>query len=118
MVVSFTLVKKRDGMTDEAFFERWTTHTETFDLEDHPYMTKNRLMMIQGNTPYVGIAENHWPDMESLAKTGEFYERTAAGQAHWADLVTFMDIDNSPTVIVTHEADIDATRTVITTLAG
>lgn len=118
MIVSFTLVRKREELTDEAFFERWTSHTEAFDLKDHPYITKNRLMMIQGDTPYVGIAENHWPDMESLAKTAEFYETTDAGKAHWADLLTFMDIDNSPTVIVTHEADIDATRTTITTLAG
>ena len=118
MVVSFTLVRKREGLTDEAFFTRWTEHTEAFDLKDHPYITKNRLMMIAGDTPYVGIAENHWPDMESLTKTAEFYKKTEAGKAHWADLLTFMDIDNSPTVIVTHEADVAATRTVITTLAG
>lgn len=116
MIVSFTLVKKRDGFTDDEFFQRWTSHTETFDLKDHPYITKNRLMMIMGDTPYVGIAENHWPDMASLAKTAEFYETTEAGRAHWADLQTFMDIDNSPTVIVTKEADIDATRTLITAL--
>ncbi|MEO5840200.1 MAG: hypothetical protein ABIQ73_02335 [Acidimicrobiales bacterium] len=118
MIVSFTLVRKRDGLTDEAFFARWTEHTEAFDLKDHPYISKNRLMMIAGDTPYVGIAENHWPDMESLAKTADFYQMTEAGKAHWADLLTFMDIDNSPTVIVTHEADVAAARTVITTLAG
>lgn len=118
MVVSFTLVRKRDELSVDAFFERWTKHTEAFDLKDHPYITKNRLMMIMGDTPYVGIAENHWPDMDSLTKTAEFYENTEAGRAHWADLVTFMDIDNSPTVIVTHEADVAATRTVISTLAG
>jgi len=118
MIVSFTLVRKREELTNEAFFERWIAHTQAFDLRDHPYITKNRLMMIQGDTPYVGIAENHWPDMESLAKTAEFYETTDAGKAHWADLLTFMDIDNSPTVIVTREADVDAARTTITALAG
>jgi hypothetical protein len=118
VVVSFTLVKKREGFSDEDFFARWTAHTEAFDLEDHPYITLNRLMMIMGDTPYVGIAENHWPDMESLTLTAAFYENTDAGKAHWADLLTFMDIDNSPTVIVTKEADISATRTLITSLAG
>jgi len=118
VVVSFTLVKKREGFSDEDFFARWTSHTEAFDLKDHPYITLNRLMMIMGDTPYVGIAENHWPDMESLTLTAAFYENTDAGKAHWADLLTFMDIDNSPTVIVTKEADISATRTLITSLAG
>ena len=118
MVVSFTLVRKREGVSDVAFFARWTEHTEKYDLKDHPYITKNRLMMIQGDTPYVGIAENHWPDMDSLTKTADFYEQTDAGKAHWADLLTFMDIDNSPTVIVTHEADVSAARTAVTTLAG
>jgi hypothetical protein len=111
MIVSFTMVRKRQELTDEAFFKRWTEHTEAFDLKDHPYITKNRLMMIQGDTPYVGIAENHWPDMESLTKAYEFYQETDAGKAHWADLLTFMDIDNSPTVIVTQEADVAATGT-------
>ena len=118
MIVSFTLVRKREGFTDEEFFARWTEHTEKFDLKDHPYITKNRLMMVQGDTPFTGIAENHWPDMDALAKTGEFYTETDAGRAHWADLTTFMDIDNSPTVIVTHEADVAAARTTITTLTG
>jgi hypothetical protein len=114
MIVSFTMVRKRQGISDDEFFKRWIEHTEAFDLKDHPYITKNRLMMIQGDTPYVGIAENHWPDMESLAKTAEFYEKTDAGKAHWADLVTFMDIDNSPTVIVTQEADVVDGGTTVT----
>ena len=116
MIVSFTLVKKREGLTDDEFFERWTRHTEQYDLRDHPYITKNRLMLIQGDPQYVGIAENHWPDMASLAKTAEFYATTDAGREHWADLQTFMDIDNSPTVIVTKEADITAAGTTITSL--
>jgi hypothetical protein len=118
MIVSFTMVRKRQELTDEEFFKRWTEHTEAFDLKDHPYITKNRLMMIQGETPYVGIAENHWPDMESLAKTAEFYEQTEAGKAHWADLLTFMDIDDSPTVIVTQEADVRAEGTTVTSAGG
>lgn len=116
MIVSFTFVRMRDGFTAEEFFTRWTRHTEQYDLRDHPYITKNRLMLIQGDPRYVGIAENHWPDMESLAKTAEFYEQTDAGREHWADLQTFMDIDNSPTVIVTREADITADGTTITSL--
>ncbi len=72
-------------------------------------------MMIEGETAYAGIAENHWPDMDSLAKTAEFYEKTEAGRAHWADLLTFMDIDNSPTVIVSREADVTATGTTVST---
>ncbi len=115
MIVSFTMVRKREGISDETFFRRWTEHTEAFDLKDHPYITKNRLMMIEGETPYAGIAENHWPDMDSLAKTAEFYEKTEAGRAHWADLLTFMDIDNSPTVIVSREADVTATGTTVST---
>lgn len=116
MIVSFTFVKARDGFTAEEFFARWTRHTEQYDLRDHPYITKNRLMLIQGDERYVGIAENHWPDMDSLAKTAAFYESTDAGREHWADLQTFMDIDNSPTVIVTKEADITADGTTITSL--
>jgi hypothetical protein len=114
MIVSFTLVRKREGMTDDEFFERWTRHTEEFDLKDHPTITRNRLMMIVGSAEYVGIAENHWPDMDTMMATASFYETTDAGRAHWADLQTFMDIDNSPTVVVTKEADVADTGTTIT----
>jgi hypothetical protein len=114
MIVSFTLVKKREGLTDEEFFERWTEHTRAYDLVDHPYITKNRLMMVLSGTPYCGIAENHWPDMDSLVATQQFYEGTERGREHWADLQTFMDIDDSPTLIVTKEADVEAARTTIT----
>jgi hypothetical protein len=114
MIVSFTLVRKREGLSDEEFFERWTRHTEQFDVKDHPYITLNRLMMVVGGTPYVGIAENHWPDMESMIATSAFYEETEAGRAHWADLQSFMDIDHSPTVVVTHEAEVAAAKTTIT----
>jgi hypothetical protein len=114
MIVSFTLVKKREGFTDEEFFQRWTEHTERFDLKDHPYITLNRLMMVVGGTPYVGIAENHWPDMDSMLATSAFYQETDEGRAHWADLQSFMDIDDSPTVVVTRQADVSAARTTIT----
>ncbi len=114
MIVSFTLVKKREGFTAEEFFERWTRHTEEFDLKDHPYITRNRLMMVASGTPYVGIAENHWPDLESMMATSAFYAETDAGRAHWADLQTFMDIDDSPTLVVTREADVAAAKTTLT----
>lgn len=105
-MVTFTLVRKREGWSDDDFFRRWTEHTRDFDLVDHPYITKNRLMLIAGDTPYVGIAENHWPDMASLLETQTFYRDTERGRAHWADLQEFMDIDGSPTVIVRREADV------------
>lgn len=41
-----------------------------------------------------------------------------AGRAHWADLQTFMDIDNSPTVVVTHEANVEAAGTMRTRFVG
>ena len=105
-MTSFTFVRKRPGLSDEEFFDRWTQHTHDFDLVDHPYITKNRLMLVAGDTPYIGMAENHWPDMKSLAETEAFYRDTERGRAHWADLSEFMDIDASPTVIVTREADV------------
>ena len=105
-MITFTFVKKREGWTDEAFFKRWAEHTRDFDLVDHPYITKNRLLQIAGPTPYVGIAENHWPDAESLAATSRFYEETERGRAHWADLESFMDIEGSPTVVVNQEVDV------------
>lgn len=111
MIVTFTLVRKRPHLSQEAFLARWVEHTERFDLKDHPYITKNRLMLVEGDTPYVGMAENHWPDRESLEQTSAFYRDTTAGRAHWADLETFMDIENSPTVVVTQEADVSAAET-------
>ncbi len=118
MIVTFTWVRKQPHLSNEAFLERWVEHTERFDLKDHPYITKNRLMLIQGETPYVGMAENHWPDLASLEKTSAFYRETDAGRAHWADLETFMDIDQSPTVVVSHEADVSAAGTTRTLFLG
>jgi hypothetical protein len=106
LVKSFTFVRLKEGVDPEAFFERWIAHTHEFDVVDHPYITLNRLMRIQGPTPYVGIAENHWPDMQSLVRTSEFYQQTERGRTHWADLCEFMDIENSPTVLVTQEAEV------------
>lgn len=111
MIVTFTWVRKQPHLSNEAFLERWIEHTERFDLKDHPYITKNRLMLIQGETPYVGMAENHWPDLASLEKTYDFYRDTEAGRAHFEDLRTFMDIDQSPTVVVSHEANVVAAGT-------
>jgi hypothetical protein len=118
MIVTFTWVRKQPHLSNEAFLERWVEHTERFDLEDHPYITKNRLMLIQGETPYVGMAENHWPDLASLEKTEAFYRDTEAGRAHFEDLRTFMDIDQSPTVVVSHEADVSAAGTTLTRFLG
>lgn len=105
-MITFTFVKKREGWSDEDFFRRWAEHTRDFDLVDHPYITKNRLMLIAGETPYVGIAENHWPDAASLLATQAFYTDTEKGRAHWADLEKFMDIEGSPTVVVNQEVDV------------
>ena len=118
MIVTFTWVRKQPQLSSDEFLERWIEHTERFDLKDHPYITKNRLMLIEGETPYVGMAENHWPDRASLDETYAFYRDSEAGRAHWADLQTFMDIENSPTVVVTHEANVAATGTKRTRFLG
>lgn len=111
MIVTFTLVRKRPHLSREEFLNRWVEHTERFDLPDHPYIERNRLMLLQDEVPYVGLAENHWPDLASLEATSAFYRETEAGRRHWADLESFMDIENSPTVVVTHEAEVSATGT-------
>lgn len=108
MIKTFTWVKKRDHLTPQAFFDRWVQHTQTFDLVDHPYILKNRLTLLEGHPEYVGLAENHWPSMDELVATGTFYESTDRGREHWNDLSSFMDIDNSPTVIVTRETEVAA----------
>ena len=51
MIVTFTWVRKQPQLSNEAFLERWVEHTERFDLKDHPYITRNRLMLIEGETP-------------------------------------------------------------------
>jgi hypothetical protein len=105
MLKTFTFVRMRPGIEREAFFRRWCEHTRDWDLRDHPEITLNRLTLIDGESPYVGLAENHWPDRAALDAAAAWYA-SPDGQAHWADLGEFMDIDNSPTVVVTHEAEI------------
>jgi len=116
MIKSFTFVKKLPGLSDEEFFERWATHTRDWDLRDHPEITLNRIVMIDGDSPYIGLAENEWPDAEAMQQAAAWYG-TAKGQEHWADLCSFMDIANSPTVMVTAEADISAERGISITQA-
>lgn len=106
MLKSFTLVKMKPGWTREAFFQRWCQHTRDWDLKDHPEISLNRLMLIEGDTAFAGIAENHWPDENALQEAAGWYA-TEAGRAHLEDLTTFMDIDNSPTVLVRGEALVD-----------
>lgn len=110
MITTLTFVKQHadlaDSQSKEQFMQRWAQHTQDFDLVDHPYISKNRLMLIEGHPDYIGMAENHWPDLDSLIATDEFYKTTERGKAHWADLCEFMDIDNSPTVIVSKEVDV------------
>jgi hypothetical protein len=105
MLKTFTFVKMQPGYNRDAFFERWCQHTRDFDLRNHPEIRENRLMLIEGDGPYVGIAETHWEDAEALDRGVRWYE-TPTGQVQWKDLQTFMDADNSPTFVVTHEANV------------
>ncbi|MCH2169550.1 hypothetical protein MK489_02100 [Myxococcota bacterium] len=105
MLKSFTFVKMNPGLSRDEFFQRWCEHTRDWDLRDHPEISLNRLTLVEGDGPYAGIAENHWPDQQALDAAAAWYE-SSAGQEHWADLSRFMDIENSPTVVVTHEADV------------
>jgi hypothetical protein len=103
MIKAFTFVKRRPGLSREAFHERWCQHTRDWDLKDHPDCTLNRLVLVtDGASPYDGVAETHWPSAEALAEATAFYA-TDAGRRHWADLQSFMDIDNSPTVTAERE---------------
>jgi hypothetical protein len=109
MIKSFTLVKRRAGLTREDFFVRWCEHTRDWDLRDHADCTLNRLILItEDASPYDGLAETHWPDIEALNGAIAFYG-TEDGKKHWADLQSFMDIDNSPTVNAESEAEVSLT---------
>lgn len=110
MLTSFTFVKPRPGISREDFFRRWCEHTRDFDLRDHPEISRNRLMLFEGDSDYAGIAENHWPDRASLERAAAWYQ-TPAGQAHQRDLEAFMDLQNSPTLVVTHEAEVSPAGT-------
>ena len=103
MLKTFTFVKMQPGFSRDDFFERWCQHTRDFDLRNHPEVSQNRLMLIDGEGPFVGIAETHWDDAEALERGLRWYE-TPTGQVQWKDLETFMDTANSPTFVVTHEA--------------
>lgn len=107
MLKTFTFVKMQAGWGREEFFQRWCAHTREWDLRDHPEITLNRLMLIDGHPDFVGIAENHWPDRASLEAAAAWYG-TEAGRSHLEDLASFMDIENSPTVTVEAEALVDA----------
>ncbi len=112
MLKTLTLVKMQDGWDRESFFRRWCEHTRDWDLRDHPEISLNRLMMIEGDPEYVGVAENHWPDKASLEAAVAWYA-TEAGLAHGQDLNSFMDVKNSLTVTVSDEAVIDATQGIV-----
>lgn len=105
MLKTFTFVKMQPGFSRDAFFERWCQHTRDFDLPNHPAIRLNRLMLIEGEGPYVGIAETHWEDRAALERGLRWFE-TPSGQVHWKDLDTFIDAANSPTFLVTHEANV------------
>ena len=109
MLKSFTFVRIRPGLGREEFFRRWCEHTRKWDLRDHPKIRLHRLTLVDGESPYAGIAENHWPDRAALDEAAAWYA-TPAGRAHWADLASFMDIESSPTVVVSHEAEVSAAR--------
>ena len=105
MLKTFTFVKMQPGFSRDAFFERWCQHTRDFDLHNHPEIMQNRLMLIEGEGPFVGIAETHWEDAEAFERGLRRYQ-TPTGQVQWKDLKTFMDADNSPTFVVSHEANV------------
>jgi hypothetical protein len=109
MLKTLTFVRMQPGWSRDAFFKRWCEHTHEWDLRDHPEISLNRLMMLEGTEDYVGVAENHWPDQESLDAAIAWYA-TEAGQIHWRDLNTFMDTENCLTVTIVNEAVIDSSR--------
>jgi hypothetical protein len=105
MITTFTFVKMQPGFERDGFFDRWCEHTRDLDLRDHPEISLNRLMLLEEGSEFVGVAENHWPDREALDAAIRWYE-TPEGQAHWKDLESFMDAANSPTFVVSHEAEV------------
>ncbi len=104
MITTFTFVKMQPGFNRETFYKRWCEHTRDWDVRDHPRIS-NRLLLLEGDSEFVGMAENHWPNREALEEAGRWYG-TEAGQAHWKDLTEFMDAANSPTRVVSHEVDV------------
>lgn len=117
MIKSFTFVRRRPGLTRREFFQRWCEHTRAWDLKDHPDCTLNRLTLTSEGGPYDGVAETHWPNEAALAEAVAFYG-TEPGKRHWADLQSFMDIDNSPTVTIEAEADVSAANGIEILIGG
>ena len=105
MITTFTLVKMQPGFERDEFFTRWCEHTREMDLRDHPEISLNRLMLFEEGAEFVGMAENHWPDRKALDDAILWY-RMPEGRAHLADLESFMDAANSPTIVVSHEVEV------------
>ena len=105
MLTTMTLVKMQPGFDRDRFYARWCQHTHDLDLRDHPEISLNRLMLFEEGGEYVGMAENHWPDRAALDAAVAWYE-TPEGQVHMADLASFMDVEASPTVVVSHEVEV------------
>lgn len=107
MITTFTLVKMQKGYDRESFYQRWCEHTRDMDLRDHPDISLNRLMLFEQaeGEQYIGSAENHWPNRAALDAAVAWYE-TAEGIEHMKDLASFMDVENSPTRIVSHEVEV------------
>ena len=109
MLKTLTLAKRKTGLSRAEFFEAWQRHTREWDLKDHPEISLNLLRMVElpdgAAFEYDGMAENHWPDRAALDAVVAWYE-TEEAQGHMADLLSFMDVENSPTLIISEEADI------------
>jgi hypothetical protein len=108
MYKTFTFVKMQPGFSRDEFFERWCQHTRSLGREIRPEIESSRLMLVDGDGPFVGIAETHWSDAEALDRTMSRF-KTPSGQILWKDLETFVDPANSPTFVVTHEAAVSST---------
>lgn len=108
MIKTITFVRAQPGLDRESFFERWCEHTREWDLRDHPDIS-NRMIMLEEGSEYVGINENHWPNRQALEDAVKWYE-TEEGMAHMEDLMSFMDAENSPTHVISHEVDISVEK--------
>ncbi len=116
MLKTITMVRMKEGLTRDAFYDRWCVHTRDFDLRDHPEISLNRLILFSdvpggagGSDAFVGFAENHWPDQAALDEAIRWYQ-TPEGIEHNRDLEAFMDIEKSPTFIVDYEVEVSEAR--------
>ena len=105
MLKTFTFVRMQPGIERDDFFRHWCAHTRDYDLRDHPEISLNRLILFDEPGEYVGMAENHWPDREALDAAIRWYA-TPPGIEHNRNLEEFMDMENSPTVVVSHEVEV------------